>query len=42
MKYRVILMPRAAGDLDKGCLWASCHAPLESLTIFGLGSIILA
>ena len=27
MKYRVILMPRAARDLDKAYLWASQHAP---------------
>jgi plasmid stabilization system protein ParE len=27
MKYRVILMPRAARDLNKAYLWASRHAP---------------
>lgn len=27
MKYRVILLPRAARDLDKAYLWASRHAP---------------
>jgi len=27
MKYRVILSPRAARDLDNAYLWASRHAP---------------